>query len=281
MRRSRPWLMLAVALASGGLAAFFAMRYLREQATPLSASAPKNAKIAVAARPLMLGAVLTEQDVKMIDWPGGTLPVGYVGNVTEAVGRGVTTPMQENEPVLEAKLAARGSGGGLPVIIEPGKRALTMRVNDVSGVAGFVTPNTRVDVLLTIDDKVNTPEPATRIIMQDVRALAAGQQIQPDKEGKPQSVGVVTFLVTPEQAETLTLASQQGSIQLALRNMLDTAQVKTLGTRTSALLGGPIGRPVAQRRASGPASPRAIAAPAPSATVIEVYRGGTRTLQKF
>ena len=121
------------------------------------------------------------------------------------------------------------------------------RVNDVSGVAGFVTPNTRVDVLLTIDDKVNTTEPATRIIMQDVRALAAGQSIQPDKDGKPVSVGVVTFLLTPEQAETLALASQQGSIQLALRNQLDTARVKTTGTRTSALLGGPIGRPVARR----------------------------------
>ena len=118
--------------------------------------------------------------------------------------------------------------------------------------------------------------------MQDVRALAAGQQIQPDKDGKPVSVGVVTFLVSPEQAETLALASQQGSIQLALRNMLDTARVKTTGTRTSALLGGPIGRPVGARRPTvsrGPA--REAAAPAPSQTVIEVYRGGARTLQKF
>jgi pilus assembly protein CpaB len=148
-------------------------------------------------------------------------------------------------------------------------------------VAGFVIPNTRVDVLFTIDDKANTNEPATKIIMQDVRALAAGQQIQPDKDGKPQSVGVVTFLVTPEQAETLALASQQGSIQLALRNQLDTTQIKTMGTRTSALL-GPIGRVVARR--PGPArssAPRTAAAPDPSPTVIEVYRGGARTLQKF
>ena len=157
-----------------------------------------------------------------------------------------------------------------------------MRVNDVSGVAGFVTVNTRVDVLFTIDDKVNTTEPSTRIIMQDVRAIAAGQQIQPDKDGKPVSVGVVTFLVTPEQAETLALASQQGSIQLALRNSMDTVHIKTYGTKTSALMGGAIGRPLPARKpANRGAAPVATAAPLPSSTVIEVYRGGTRTLQKF
>src|SRR5690242_487809 len=115
MRRSRPWLMLAVALASGGLAAFFAMRYLREQATPLAAATPKSSKIAVAARLLPLGSVIGERDVKMIDWAGSALPVGYVANPADAAGRGVTTALQENEPVLEAKLAPRGTGGGLPV----------------------------------------------------------------------------------------------------------------------------------------------------------------------
>jgi pilus assembly protein CpaB len=149
-------------------------------------------------------------------------------------------------------------------------------------VAGFVTPNTRVDVLFTIDDKVNTTEPSTRIIMQDVRAIAAGQQIQPDKDGKPVSVGVVTFLLTPEQAETLALASQNGSIILALRNSMDTVRVKTFGTKVSALLGGAIGRPLPARKPvnRNTAAPVA-AAPQPSQTVIEVYRGGARTLQKF
>ncbi len=280
MRRTRPWLMLAVALASGGVAALLAMRYLRQQNATVLAPA-KTGDLVVAARPLGLGTVLVDGDVKTIEWTGNALPVGYSANKADLVGRGVMSPLQENEPILDSKLAPKGAGGGLPVIIDQGKRALTMRVNDVSGVAGFVTPNTRVDVLFTIDDKVNTNEPSTRIIMQDVRALAAGQQIQPDKDGKPVSVGVVTFLVTPEQAETLALASQQGSIQLALRNMLDTVRVKTFGTRTSALLGGAIGRPLAARRpARGPA-PTAVAAPQPSQTVIEVYRGGARTLQKF
>jgi pilus assembly protein CpaB len=272
--------MLAVALASGGVAALLAMRYLRQQNATVLAPA-KTGDLVVAARPLALGTVLVDADVKTIEWSGNALPVGFATNKVDVVGRGVMSPLQENEPILDGKLAPKGAGGGLPVIIDLGKRALTMRVNDVSGVAGFVTPNTRVDVLFTIDDKVNTTEPSTRIIMQDVRALAAGQQIQPDKDGKPVSVGVVTFLVTPEQAETLTLASQQGSIQLALRNMLDTTRVKTFGTRTSALLGGAIGRPLARRPASRGSAPAASAAPQPSQTVIEVYRGGARTLQKF
>jgi pilus assembly protein CpaB len=281
MRRTRPWLMLAVALASGGVAALLAMRYLRQQATPMLA-APKTGDIVIAARSLPLGTVLADADVKTIEWSGAALPVGYATSKADVVGRGVMSPLQENEPILDGKLAPKGAGGGLPVIIDQGKRALTMRVNDVSGVAGFVTPNTRVDVLLTIDDKVNTTEPATRIIMQDVRALAAGQSIQPDKDGKPVSVGVVTFLLTPEQAETLALASQQGSIQLALRNQLDTVRVKTTGTRTSALLGGPIGRPVARRSTvSRGSSAPAATVQQPSQTVIEVYRGGARTLQKF
>jgi pilus assembly protein CpaB len=278
MRRTRPWLMLAVALASGGLAALLAMRYLRQQAVPVIAP-PKTGDIVIAARPLPLGTVLADGDVKTIEWTGSAMPVGFAATKADVVGRGVMSPLQENEPILDGKLAPRGAGGGLPIIIDTGKRALTMRVNDVTGVAGFVTPNTRVDVLLTMSDKA-VNEPSTRIVMQDVRALAAGQQIQPDKDGKPQSVGVVTFLVTPEQAETLTLASQQGSIQLALRNMLDTARVKTMGTRASALL-GPIGKPPAPRRAVARGPAPAAPAPEPTSTVIEVYRGGARTLQRF
>jgi pilus assembly protein CpaB len=282
MRRTRPWLMLAVALASGGVAALLAMRYLRQQNATVLAP-PKVGNLVVAARPLGLGTLLVDADVKTIEWTGTALPVGYASNTADVVGRGVMSPLQENEPILDSKLAPKGAGGGLPVIIDQGKRALTMRVNDVSGVAGFVTPNTRVDVLLTMTDKASAAEPVTRIIMQDVRALAAGQQIQPDKDGKPVSVGVVTFLLTPEQAETLTLASQQGGIQLALRNSLDTMHVKTFGTRTSTLLGGAIGRPLPARRpvANRGSAPAAVAAPAPSQTVIEVYRGGARTLQKF
>ncbi len=218
--------MLATAIASGGLAALLALRYLQNQAAPLAAQ-PVKSSMVVAAKALPVGTVVSERDVKALEWSGGALPVGYIGSVETVVGRGLISAVQENEPMLEAKLAAKGAGGGLPIIINEGMRALTMKVNEVSGVAGFVTPNTRVDVLLTMENANTAGEPATRIIMQDVRALAAGQSLQPDKEGKPQPVPVVTFLLTPEQAETLALASQQGSIQLALRNQLDTMEVRT------------------------------------------------------
>jgi pilus assembly protein CpaB len=135
-----------------------------------------------------------------------------------------------------------------------------------------------VDVLLTMENQNTGGEQATRIIMQDMRVLAAGQSIQPDKEGKPRSVPVVTFLVTPEQAETLALASQQGGIQLALRNQLDTTEVKTTGARRSALMRGP-GSPGPARRTASRAVP--APAPEPQSRVVEVYRGGVRTLMRF
>ena len=274
-RRTRPWLMLAAALASGGLAALLAMRYLQQKATPLAAQ-PIRSSMVVAARTLPVGTIVSDQHVKTIEWTGGALPLGYLGSPQEVVGRGLMSDLQENEPILESKLAPKGAGGGLPIIINEGMRGLTMRVNEVSGVAGFVTPNTRVDVLLTMEDKGNAGEPSTRIIMQDMRVLAAGQSIQPDKEGKPQPVPVVTFLVSPQQAETLALASQQGSIQLALRNQLDTMEVKTSGTRRSALMRGPGGAPVRRAATRGP-----VPAPQPAAQVVEVYRGGVRTLMRF
>ncbi len=279
-RRSRPFLMLALALASGGTAAFLALRYIRQQATPLMAAQPKHAEIVVAARNLPVGTVLGERDLKTIDWVGGAVPPGFIGTPQQALSRGLIVSVAENEPILEGKLAAQGLGGGLPVIIEPGMRAMSIAVDQIVGVAGFVTPSTRVDVLLTMNNAPGASEPATKVIMQNVRTLAAGQSIQQDKEGKPQPVGVVTMLLTPEQAETLALATGQGRIQLALRNMLDTAHIETKGTRSSALMGR-IGAAVAARPVPRRAAAVQAAVPEPAATVIEVYRGGQRTLQKF
>jgi pilus assembly protein CpaB len=275
-RRTRPFLLLLLALISGGLAAGVALKYLREQATPLMATEPARAKVVVATRTHPLGALVSEQDVKTVDWSGGALPAGFMATPAEVIGRGLITPVQENEPILASKLAAIGMGGGLPVIIDEGMRAITVAVDAVVGVSGFVLPSTRVDVLLTLNSSENLKEPATKLLMQNVRTLAAGQSIQQDKEGKPQEVPVVTFLVSPEQAETLALASQQGRIQLTLRNTLDTNHVTTSGTRVSALMGNP------PRRSSGrrPVSVRA-SEPLPSPTTVEVYRGGQRTLMKF
>lgn len=276
-RRTRPLLLLLLALVSGGVAALVALRYLRQQTAPLMAEAPKS-KVVVAVRPLPVGSIVGEQDVKLVDWSGGVLPTGYFGSVTDVVGRGLIVPVEENEPVLSGKLAAKGAGGGLPVIIDEGMRAFSMAVDQVIGVSGFVGPNTRVDVLLTLASSPVLKEPTTKLIMQNLRILAAGQTIQQDKEGKPMNVPVVTLLVTPEQAETLGLATGQGRIQLALRNTLDTVMVKTTGAPVSSLMGTPPSRraPTTRRSAAVQASE-----PVPTSTTVEVYRGGQRTLQKF
>jgi len=277
-RRSRPFLMLALALASGGTAAYLALRYIQQQATPLMAAQPKHAQVVVAARDLPVGSVLGERDLKSIEWVGGAVPPGFIGTPQQALARGLIVSVAENEPILEGKLAAQGAGGGLPVIIDPGMRALSIAVDQIVGVAGFVLPTTRVDVLLTMNDVQGSKEPATKVIMQNVRTLAAGQSIQQDKEGKPQTVGVVTLLLTPEQAETLALASGQGRIQLALRNMLDTTMIETRGTRQSALMGRIGNAPAARVARAGAVR---VAVPEPTPTVVEVFRGGQRSLQKF
>lgn len=279
MRTIKPWLMLLLALTSGGLAAYLALRYLRQQATPLLAETHQG-DVVLATRDLPVGHVIVDGDVKVIGWPGEALPEGYLGATAGALGRGVIMPLHPNEPLLESKLAPKDGGGGLPVAISEGMRALSVRVDEVISVAGFVVPGTRVDVLLTMADANDAKEAVTKVILQNVLALAAGQSVEKDKDGRPQPVGVLTVLVTPEQAESLALASNQGKIQLALRNTLDTLHIKTDGARAGSLL--------SLRPASGPAvsrpnrGPRAVT-PTPRAaeTVIEGYNGGVRTLLKF
>jgi pilus assembly protein CpaB len=272
-RRSRPFVLLVFALASGAIAAALALRYLQRQATPIPVPVRRGADVVVAARALPIGAIVGERDIRLVEWPGGSLPAGFLGDKAEVVGRGLVAPIAENEPLLGSKLAARGAGGGLPVIIEEGMRAVSIGVDQVVGVSGFVLPNYRVDVLLTLAEGRDAKEPATRVLMQNVKTLAAGQSIQEDREGKPQTVPVVTLLVSPEQAETLALASSQGRIQLALRNSMDTLSVRTPGARLSSLLGASVPTPRRGRRPT--------ARTAPDQTVIEVYRGGKRTLQTF
>ena len=275
-RRNRALILLVFALASGALAAFLALRYMRQQTAPLAKSEAPRQQMVVAARALPVGAVVTAEDIKTISWTGGQLPPGYIGSPDQVVGRGLVTSLEPNEPILAGKLAAEGAGGGLQVLIDEGMRAISIGVDQVVGVSGFVLPNSRVDVLLTMAAPTGAKEQTTKIIMQDVKTLAAGTTIQQDKEGKPLAVPVITLLVSPEQAETLALASQQGRIQLALRNALDTASITTRGTRVSALMGNVA--PAPGRRRSAPAR---TGPPVPTPTTVEVYRGGQRSLEKF
>jgi pilus assembly protein CpaB len=274
-KKSRPWFMLLLALTSGIVAALLALRYLRERTTPLMASEPRRANIVLTARSLPVGAVLTEQDLKVVSWPGDAVPSGYIRSVKDAVGRGVITPVAENEPLLEAKVSTKDAGGGLPIIIRDGMRAVSVKVDEVIGVAGFVLPGTRVDVMLTLDKRDDRPQAITKTLLQNVQTLAAGQSVTRDKEGKAQTVTVITLLVSPNNAELLALASKEGRLQLALRNTLDTLAVATSGARADRL-SPTTGAPSASRaQRARPASPRA------DPTVVEGYRGGERTLTTF
>jgi pilus assembly protein CpaB len=272
--RSRPWLLLLFALITGGAAAWLALGYLRDQSTPLSRG-PVAGKAVVATKDLPVGALVTERDIRMIDWPGEAVPPGLLGSMEEVIGRGVVSTIRTNEPFLESKLAPKGAGGGLTNLIAEGMRALAIRVDDVVGVSGFVIPGTRVDVLLTMAKSPGSNETMTRILMQNVPTIAAGQTIQRDAEGKPISVPVITVLVTPEQAETLVLAGKEGRIQMALRNTLDTLTIVTTGSVASTLMNGPTatrvsgGRRVVVRQSRN------------QTTVVEGFRGGEKTLSRF
>ena len=177
-----------------------------------------------AARQIEVGQVLKNDDLKQLKWPGTDPLPGAFNHPNEVIGRTVLYPLAPGEPIQDDQLAAAGSGMGLGAEIPHGMRALSLRSDEIVGVAGFLFPGTHVDVLVTyISEK--SPSPITSIVLQNVEVLAVGQKMDPDPKGKPLPVGVVTVLVSPEDAEKAVLASAQGKVQFVLRNSSDTARV--------------------------------------------------------
>lgn len=246
------------------------------------ASAHKEAttRVVAASSDIRLGTVLSSSNLSTIDI-AGSLPKGVILKPADAIGRGVVSDIYQGEPILAGRLAPLGSGGGLAATISKGMRAMAVKVDEVVGVAGFVTPGMRVDVLVS-GDPPGTFNPASgpevRTLLQNIQVLSAGTDIQKDTEGKPQQVHVVSLLVTPEQAEVLSLASNHThyQIQLVLRNPLDTQIGKPAGLAMSAIFGG-VARPPATK-ASLSVRPHKPALPLYS---IVVYNGSQRTEQKF
>jgi pilus assembly protein CpaB len=233
--------------------------------------------VVVAAADLDIGAELKPGDLKVVDWPQGSAPVGVFTKPDELVGRGVILPIVQNEVVLPAKLASKEAGAGLPPIIPTGLRAVSVRVNEVIGVAGYVLPGTRVDVVATVNPTNQQGDVTTKVILNDVQVLAAGTRLERDGDkNKPITVSVVTMLVDPEQSERLTLAATEGKIQLALRNPLDRTQPNTKGVRPAGLLGSVVPqRPALVARAkSAPAAPQVV--PVASDPTVEIIRGDKR-----
>jgi len=241
--------------------------------------------LVVAVRPLPVGATIKPEDVKVVQVPAAQFPKGGISTVEEVIDRPVISNILAEEPVHEGRLAARGSGLGLAPIIPKGMRAVTIRVNDVAGVAGFVLPGMRVDVLVTGRPPEGDEEKVTITVLQNILVLSAGQTIQPDAEGRAINAPTVTLLVTPEQAETLTLAASEGRVQLVLRNGSDQSIAKTKGKALRELYKPLVARrkrprPQPQPRVIVREVPRPVAPPPPPPqNEIVVIRGTEATVQ--
>jgi pilus assembly protein CpaB len=279
MNRNRLVVGFAIALLLAFAASAFVYHAFRQAAA--SPAAVVMQRIVVAAEPLPLGTLLDASKLRTIAWPSNEPVAGMYTKIEDVANRAVITTVAENEPILEAKLAPRESGAGLPATIPAGMRALSVAVNDVIGVAGFVTPGTTVDVLVTgtLQGTTQSTSTVTRTILENVRVLAAGQKIQQDRDGKPETVPVITLLVAPEDAGKLAMASTEGKIQLALRNTVDIKATSPAPVLESSLFAS--GEPPAPQRPLV-VTHRVIAPPPPPVQfTVEVISGGKRETKSF
>jgi len=282
--RNRLFLVLVLAVMLGGGLAYATYNAINAQ--PVKTVNAPTQPVVVAAAVLPLGTELKKDDLTVVNFPVGAAPEGSFSKPNDVIGRGVISTIVKNEPVLAAKLASKEAGAGLPPVIPDGMRALSVRVNDVIGVAGYVLPGTRVDVVATASPNNQTGDTTSKVILSNVQVLTAGTRMEQDQEkGKPMQVTVVTLLVYPEQSERLALASTEGKIQLALRNPLDQGAPETPGVRPAVLLGLAAQKaPVktaqtakAATKATGPVTPGPVTNATPAMPTVEMIRGDKRS----
>ena len=267
------------ALVLASIAAYMVYNFLSAKEREAAATKTGVQPVVVAAVQIPFGAKLQAMQLKVMDWPKANVPTGFKSDPKALEGRLATAMIPANSPVLESSLAPVQSGSGvMSYIIPEGHRAVTVSVNDVVGVAGFVLPNSIVDVVATVTPPSGSQNTRlSKIVLQNIKVLATGQVLE-QKEGKPVTSPTVTLDVTPEQAEKLIIASEN-RVQLILKHLGDTEEVKTTGATVASLIGGygpprPAGRPVA-RRAKAPAE-KPI-----SGVKVEVIRGNAKTTQEF
>ncbi len=287
-RRTRHLVVLMIAIVTASIASFGVYRAMAQM--PAQRVEPVKS-VVVAARPLVIGAAITAKDVKLVLWPASSLVPGAITDIKAAVDRGLLTSVLENEPLTTDKLASIESGAGLSPAIPTGMRAISVKVNDVIGVAGFIVPGSRVDVVVTIR---RPNDSMTRTAASNVQVLTSGTRKAQENPGASVSrLGdtgetVVTLMVTPRDAERIALAQAEGQIMLVLRNPLDTDTTLTAGIKTDSLMGsepaaaatataGPVVRAQAPKRAATP-PPAVVTTPAPPAPpAVEAIRAGKRT----
>jgi pilus assembly protein CpaB len=281
----RFWIVLVFSLLWGLLVASFF--YKVAAGTARRGRLGPQKPMVVAARELPLGSVLTRDSVKLRNIPENLFPTGGFSRVEDVLDRPVISAIQPDEPVVEARVAARGSGLGLAPLIPPGMRAMAVRVNDVVGVAGFLLPGMRVDVLVT-GRPPGRSESYTRTVLQNITVLSAGQTIETDGKSQAINTPVVTLLVSPGDAETLTLANNEGHVQLVLRNSSDQQVAGTRGRQTLELYGvtqtpePSEPAPPKTRRAAPSVAPRPVPAAVPPVHAPEevlMIRGHVKTLE--
>jgi pilus assembly protein CpaB len=240
-------------------------------------------ELVVATRELPMGAKITAEDVRLVDFPEKAAPTGGFESIDDVLDRSVVQPILVNEPIVSGRVTEPGAGVGLAPKIPEGMRAVAVAVNQVSGVSGFILPGSKVDVLLT-GTPLNQEGRATTTVLENLEVLSTAHKVEPDANGRPDNVPVVNLLVTPEQAEMLTLAAAEGRIQLILRNPNDkdeTAGERDIARSNDLFAKGEIKKP--RPRAGGPVRPRPVAAalppPPPPPLEIEMIRGNQRTVE--
>lgn len=291
MKNPRALVMVIISIIIGLGAVVLASRWVNEQATV------QSSKVVVAATDIDLGTPLALQMLKVADWPKGSEPTGAFSDIKVLDTRVLKTSVSRGEPILESKLAPLGATGGLSAIIKEGNRAMTVRVNDVVGVAGFALPGNYVDIVVnTVDEMAkaaNGNNSISKIVLEHILVLAVAQEQNRD-ETKPKVVNAVTLEVTPEQAEKLDLARSVGSLSLVLRNQIDSSLAATSGSTKKDLLNGdtqPATLPVATDAKSEVAAAKpvvkkvvrrkAVAKPAEPYEQVEVVRGNVTSVEKF
>lgn len=266
-RSTRTFIVLVVAIGAAAAASFGVYRAISSIPERRVEIATKHA--VVAAVQLPLGRLLTRESVKLVPWPAGTPLEGGFDNIEAVLDRGVITNVALNEPITELKLAAKGAGAGLPPTITPGMRAISIKVTDVTNVAGFVIPGTHVDVVVVIEDP-NTKEKLSRVAVSNVQVLTSGtlyDQEESRKAGKAIRAAVITLMVSPVDAERVALAQNEGQLTLTLRNPLDVDPAATQGVRTRALWASQ----TPQAPASAPRVSKVVnTEPRPSAPVVSI-----------
>lgn len=276
MNRSvRTFIVVGIAVGLASLASMLVYRTIRN--LPVREVEVAKVFAVVAARPLPLGTMVAASDVKLVPWPASSPIPGSFSTVEEVAGRGIITAVAENEPLTGNNLGSPGAGAGLPPTIPTGMRAISVRVNEVIGVAGFVTPGTRVDVMVIIPNPSNGS--VARVVVSNVQVLAAGTKFDQEtaKDGQAIPSSVVTLMVSPEDAERIGLASTEGQILLTLRNPLDTNPTVSAGTRTASLIGAPPAPVVAAapaRRVVAPPPP--APPPPPKVYTVDTIRAAKR-----